>query len=131
MEVNLPTFGYILADSGIFRILAQLDIFMYKAYSEPTAYSSIFRTIDIFKLFQARCSGITQEQFMHIPNLIRQIQAYLQLWLIWARNVSHKFRYIHKVAFLVTLTEEYLLILGYVLVDSGIFRTLALPVQIV
>ena len=58
-----------MADSGIFRILAQLDIFMYKAYSELMAYSRIFRTIDIFNQFQARYSGITQEQFMHILDL--------------------------------------------------------------
>ena len=67
----MPSFGYILADSGIFRILSQLDIFMYiKAYSEPMTYSDIFRTIDIFSQFQARYSGNTQEQFMHILNLI-------------------------------------------------------------
>ena len=46
-------FGYILADSGIFRFLAQLDIYMYiKAYSEPMAYSGIFRTVNIFSQFQ-------------------------------------------------------------------------------
>ena len=46
-------FGYILADSGIFRVLAQLDIYMYiKAYSEPMAYSGIFRTVNIFSQFQ-------------------------------------------------------------------------------
>ena len=43
IEAYLPKFGYILADSGIVRILAQLDIFIYiKVYSEPTliqAYS--------------------------------------------------------------------------------------------
>ena len=45
--------GYILADSGIFRVLAQLDIYMYiKAYSEPMAYSGIFRTVNIFSQFQ-------------------------------------------------------------------------------
>ena len=61
----MPTFGYILADSGIFRILVQIDIFMYiKSYSELMVYSDIFRTIGIFSQFQARYSGITQEQFM-------------------------------------------------------------------
>ena len=70
-EAYLPTFGYISADSGIFRILAQLDIFMYiKGYSEPMVYSSIFRTTDIFSQFQAHYSGITHEQFMHTLNLI-------------------------------------------------------------
>ena len=53
IEVYLPTFGYILVDSGIFRILAQLDMFMYiKAYSEPMDYSAIFRTVDIFSPFR-------------------------------------------------------------------------------
>ena len=63
--------GYISADSGIFRILAQIGIFMYiMTYSEPMAYFVIFRTIDICTQFQARCSGITQEQLKLILNLI-------------------------------------------------------------
>ena len=41
-----------------------------KAYSEYMVYSDIFRTVDIFIQFQARYSGITQEQFMNILNLI-------------------------------------------------------------
>ena len=41
-----------------------------KAYSEYMAYSGIFRMVDIFSQFQTRYSGITQEQFMHILNLI-------------------------------------------------------------
>ena len=40
------------------------------AFSELIAYSGVFRTIDIFNQFQARYSGITQEQIMHILNLI-------------------------------------------------------------
>ena len=41
---------YVLADSGIFRVLAQLDIFMYiKAYSELMAYSGIFITVGSFR----------------------------------------------------------------------------------
>ena len=52
IEVYLPTFGFILADSGIFRILPQLDIFMYiMAYSKPTAYSDIFRIVHILSQF--------------------------------------------------------------------------------
>ena len=35
------------------------------------AYSGIFRTIDIFSQFLACYSGITQEQFQHILNLIQ------------------------------------------------------------
>ena len=42
-----------------------------KAYSEYMAYSGIFRTGDIFSQLQAHYSGITQEQFMHIWNLIQ------------------------------------------------------------
>ena len=45
-----------MADSGIFRILSQLDIFMYiTAYSEPMAYSTIF--VDIFSQFQTLLKG--------------------------------------------------------------------------
>ena len=40
-----------------------------KACSEYMVYSGIFRTVDIFKQFQARYSGVTQEQFMHILKL--------------------------------------------------------------
>ena len=55
----------------MFRIMAQLDIFMYiKEYSEPMGYLGIFRTIGMFSYFQTRYSGIAQEQFMHILNLI-------------------------------------------------------------
>ena len=46
------------------------------------AYSGIFRTGNIFSQLQAHYSGITQQQFMHILNLIRQIQVCLELWLI-------------------------------------------------
>ena len=53
IEVYFSTFGYISVDSGIFRILVQLDMLMYiKAYSELTAYSVTFRTVDIFSQFQ-------------------------------------------------------------------------------
>ena len=51
--------------------MAQLDKFMYiKTNSETTAYSGIFRTVDIFSRLQARYPGITQVQFTHILNLI-------------------------------------------------------------
>ena len=66
IEAYLPTFGYVLANSSIFRVLAQLDIFMYiKAFSKPIAYSVIFRTV---KHIQP-VSDTSQEQFMHILNL--------------------------------------------------------------
>ena len=42
-----------------------------KAYSEPMAYSEIFRTIDISSLFQAPYSGINQEKFLHILNFVQ------------------------------------------------------------
>ena len=41
-----------------------------KAYSECMAYSGIFGAGDVFSQFRARYSGITQEQFMHILNII-------------------------------------------------------------
>ena len=41
-----------------------------QAYSEYIAYSGIFRTGDIFSQFQEHYSGITQEQCIHILNLI-------------------------------------------------------------
>ena len=48
----MPLFGYILVDSRILRILAQLDTFMYiKRYSEPMAYSAIFGTVDRISKF--------------------------------------------------------------------------------
>ena len=72
IEAYLSIFEYMSTDSNMFRILAQLDIFMYiKAYLQPIAHSGIFRTIDIFSQFQARYSGVTQEQFMQILNLIQ------------------------------------------------------------
>ena len=40
------------------------------AYSECMAYLGIFRTGDIFSQFQAHYSGINQEEFMQIVNLI-------------------------------------------------------------
>ena len=48
----MPLFRYILVDSEILRILAQLDMFIFiKAYSEAMAYSAIFETIDIVSKF--------------------------------------------------------------------------------
>ena len=42
----------------MFRILTQLDMFKYiKAYSEPIAYSAIFRTADIFSQFEILLKG--------------------------------------------------------------------------
>ena len=43
----------ILADSCIFRMLAQLYVFMYiNEYSEPMAYPGILGMVDIFNQFQ-------------------------------------------------------------------------------
>ena len=82
----MPIFGYISADSSIFRILAQVDTFMYiKAYSERRAYSGILRTVDQFSQFHARYSGaihVDSEpylgRFMHIsnPELFRHVMFY-------------------------------------------------------
>ena len=104
IEIYLPTFGYILVDSGICRILAQLNMFMYiKAYSEPMTYSAIFRTVDIFNQFQT----LLKSNSCILLTLFEQIQTYLELWLIQVRNVSRIFRHIHKVthikAYLATL----------------------------
>ena len=41
-----------------------------KALSEYMAYSGTFRTGDIFSQLQEHYLGITQEQSMHIMNLI-------------------------------------------------------------
>ena len=66
IEECLATFKYIWKDSCIFKILAQLAIFMYiKAYSERMTYTVIFRTVDIFSQFHT----LLKEQFMHILNL--------------------------------------------------------------
>ena len=106
IEIYLSIFGYILADSNIFRVLAKLDIFMYvKSYSEPMTYSGVFRTVDIFTLFQTLLRSISCIFWI----LIEQIETYLEPWLIWTRNVSRIFRHIHKG----THTEAYLPILGF------------------
>ena len=43
-HIWVPTFGYILADSEIFRILTHLDIFVYtQAYSEQLKCLARFR----------------------------------------------------------------------------------------
>ena len=58
IEAYMPTFGYISADSGRFKILAQLNIFIYiKVYSEP------------MNVIQEH-SGANQEQFVYILNII-------------------------------------------------------------
>ena len=75
-QTSWGIFSHIRVYFGRFRhiqnSLAQIGIFMYiMTYSEPMAYFGIFRTIDICTQFQARCSGITQEQFKLILNLIQ------------------------------------------------------------
>ena len=103
-----------------------LDIFLYiKLYSESMPYSGIFSTVGIFRQFQAHDSGIIQEQFTHILN-ITQADSGIEIWLIQAGIVSPIFRYIHKF----THNEAYLLTFGHISGNSGIFRILALPAQI-
>ena len=69
-DILKPIFPHL----GIFRMIqAQLDLFMYiKAYSEPMAYSGIFRTADIFSQFQTRAIHAYSEpylsRFRHIYN---------------------------------------------------------------
>ena len=82
----MPIFRYISADSGIFRILAQVDTFMYiKVHSERRVYSGIFRTVDKFSQFHARYSGAIHAdsepylgRVMHIsnPGLFRHVMFY-------------------------------------------------------
>ena len=63
----------------MFRILTQLDMFKYtKAYSEPIAYSTIFRTADIFSQFEILLKGNSRIFW----TLFEQIETYLELWLI-------------------------------------------------
>ena len=93
------------------------------------AYSSMFRTVDIFSQFQAHSSGITQEQFMHNLNLLGrfiQIHAYLELLFTSARNVLCTFMHIDKGLHI----EKYLPIFKHISADSRIFGILTLPVQI-
>ena len=116
----MPTIGYILADSGIFRILAPLNIFIFsKAYLEPMAYSGIFRTIYCTYLVSFRyvVKVLLKSNFCIIWTLFRQIQAYLEVWLALASNISSIFRHIHKVTLLVTLVEEYLPIFAHISAD--------------
>ena len=79
IEVYLLTFGRILTNSVIFRILTQLDIFMFnKAYSKPTAHSGTFRNVDIFSQFHTGYSGTQEAIYAYSePRL-----AYLEPWLI-------------------------------------------------
>ena len=103
-----------------------LDIFLYiKLYSESMPYSGIFSTVGIFRQFQAHDSGIIQKQFTHILNII-QADSGIEIWLIQAGIFSPIFSYIHKV----THNEVYLLTFGHISGNSGIFRILALPAQI-
>ena len=63
----------------MFRILTQLDMFKYiKAYSEPIAYSAIFRTADIFSQFEI----LLKSNSRIFWTLFEQIETYLELWLI-------------------------------------------------
>ena len=134
IEVYLPTFGCILENSGIIRIPAQVDIFMYiKTYSEPTPYSEIFRTIERSSLFQARYSGINQEQFLDILNLV---QADSGIVRTLAYLGTYCFRHIQAYSrsyFLVTFTLEYLFTFRHISAYSSVFRslvpTLALQVR--
>ena len=103
IKAYLPIFGYISADSGMFRVLEQWDIFIYiKTHSEHMAYSGIFETIDIFSQFRySRAIYAYSEpyfgRFRHIQNfgLFKHVMfhAYsgiftkLQSWLHLSRNI--------------------------------------------
>ena len=99
-DIVKPIFPHL----GIFRMIqAQLDLFMYiKAYSEPMAYSGIFRTADIFSQFQTRAIHAYSEpylsRFRHIYNnsgLFRHV-------------MFHAFRYIHKVTHIGAYLSTYI-----------------------
>ena len=62
-----------------------------KIYSEPTPYSDICRIIEMCSLFQASYSGINQEQFLHILNLV---QADSGIVITLAYLGTYCFRYI-------------------------------------
>ena len=88
-------------------------MFVYiQAHSEPLKYLESFR----------HYSRVIHSYFERY----RQIQTYLELWLIWANDVSRIFMYIHKFAHI----EAYFPTLGHISPDSDIFRVLTLPVQI-
>ena len=53
-----------------------------KTYSEYMAYSDIFWTVDMFSQFQERYSGVLKSNLYVFWTLFRQIQTYLELWLI-------------------------------------------------
>ena len=130
VEAYLPTVGYILADSGIYRILVQLDTFM---------YISIFRTHGLFKHIQnhRHIQSVSATLFRYClrsiytsSELYSDRFRYIQKFGLFGHvNVSRIFRHIHKVTFLVTHIEEYLPMFGHISVDSGIFSVLELPVQ--
>ena len=61
-DILKPIFPHL----GIFRMIqAQLSLFMYiKAYSEPMAYSGIFRIADIFSQFQTKAIHAYSEPYL-------------------------------------------------------------------
>ena len=94
------------------------ETYLYVNVKKPIVYSGMFKTIVIFSQFQGRCSSFTQEQFMHIQILFWQIQVYLELWIIYARNVSHILTHVNKVIFLVKFIDKYLPTFRHISVDS-------------
>ena len=78
-------------------------------------YSGIFRTIDIFSKFQARYSGIAQDQFMLIMNLFRQIQVYLEIGLF--RHITF-----HAYSGIFTKLHSWLHVSRNIFPHSGIFQ---------
>ena len=66
----MPIIGYSLADldPGTVR-----HIHVFKTYSEPMAYSGIFKTVDTLSQFQTllTITASFRHYFMHILNLLR------------------------------------------------------------
>ena len=120
------TFGYISADSGIFRILAQLDIFMYIKACIFRTHSGLFRHIENGRHIQP-VSGTLFRYYSRViyaysePSLGRfKTLAYLGTECfthIWACSQSYTYR-------------GMLNTFGHISADSGISRILELPVQI-
>ena len=89
----------------------------FKAYSEPMAYSGIFRTVDIFSQFQT---------------LLKSIHAYSEPYLSKLRPILNSGLYRHAIFHAYSSIFTKLHISGHICPnwDSDISRILALPFQI-
>ena len=79
------------------------------------ADSGIFRTVDIFSQSQSRYSGITQEQFIHILNLIQADSGKFRTLVYLERNVSRIFMHVKQPQICMSFSN--------ILCNSKIFQT--------